>query len=118
MNILDVFTRIDNQLQEVLRRVRPPAKRPAVIIRELIAADTEYDWEIPAGCKKFTMHCRDGTAFRISWLAGKVANSEEPYFTVKANTSYNEDNLDVEPGTRLYLACSSAAKVIEIIVWF
>jgi len=94
-----------------------PAREPSNAVVTLSTANTEYDHQLPVGCKKFTLHCRDGTAFRLSYKQGTVASSDTPYFTVKANTSYYEDGLDVGPGVRLYFACASASKEIEIIQW-
>jgi len=79
-------------------------------------ANTEYSQALPANCKKFLIHTRDGTAFRIAFVTGKVATPTEPYFTIPANASYNEDG--IQPATlTIYFACVSAGKVVEIIAW-
>ena len=98
----------------------PPAGKPSISNIEMPSANTEYPdggHPLPKGCKKFLLHCRDGTAFRLAFASGKVAGSTPPYFTIKANTAYSEDNLSVEEDTWIYLACGSTAKVIEIIQW-
>jgi hypothetical protein len=84
---------------------------------ELTSADQEYDWALPQGCRWFTLHVRDGTAIRIATSKGKVAGSNSPYFTLKANTSWDEGKLRIKPrtGLVLYFACSSSGKVVEII---
>lgn len=92
------------------------SRRPAVKNLHMTVANTEYSYQFPKGVKKFTLHCRDGTAFRLAFETGKVALPTEPYFTVLANVAYNEDNLDVEE-LHIYFACAAATKVIEIIAW-
>lgn len=79
-------------------------------------ADTEYSQGLPAGTKKFLVHTRDGTAFRLAFVTGKVAQSIEPYFTIPVNSAYNEDFLGLS-GVTLYFASSSANLVMEILVW-
>lgn len=92
------------------------SRRPAIRNITMAVANTEYRYQFPKSVKKFTLHCRDGTAFRLAFQRGKVALPTEPYFTVLANVAYNEDNLDVEE-LHIYFACGAAAKVIEIIAW-
>jgi len=79
--------------------------------------DTEYNQALPSNCKKYLLHCRDGTSFRLAFVTGKVATPTEPYFTVPANGQYWEDHLETPSGRTLYFACASAGKVIEIIAW-
>ena len=79
-------------------------------------ADTEYSQALPADCKKFLIHTRDGTAFRIAFVTGKVAGPTAPYFTVPTNGIYNEDG--IQPATlTIYFACAAGGKVVEIIAW-
>jgi len=93
------------------------AKRPSIINIKIIAADTEYSHMLPKGCKKFTLHVRDGTAIRLSFRRGVVKTPNPGYWTLKANTSWAEDNLDIEADTWLYFACDGTNKVLEIIQW-
>ena len=81
----------------------------------MATADKEYEIYFPKGTQFFTLHVRDGTAIRLSHSQGKVAGSEPPYFTLKANTSWDEDKFFFIRNLRLYAACGSAGKVIEII---
>lgn len=79
-------------------------------------ADTEYEQALSANTKKFLIQTRDGTAFRLAFVTGKVATPTAPYFTVRANNAYWEDL--IKPSTlTLFFACASAAKIIEIIEW-
>ena len=124
--ILDALTRrgksvvpalTESEIKALELETMPPATKPSIANIEMPSADTEYLHMLPKGCKKFLLHCRDGTAFRLAFKRGKVATPTQPYFTMKANTSYSEDNLDVEEDTWLYLACGTASKVIEIVQW-
>ncbi len=82
------------------------------------SADKEYSWALPKGCQRFTLHTRDGTAVRVAVEPDKVATSQEPYWTVKANNSWSEEDLgiDIETGLPLFFACGSAGKTVEVIM--
>lgn len=92
------------------------ADTPAIYNVTMTSADTEYSQALPSNCKKFLIHTRDGTAFRLAFVTGKVAAPTAPYFTVPANQSYNEDLIQPSAQT-LYFGCASAGKIIEIIAW-
>ncbi len=92
------------------------ADTPAIYNVTMTLADTEYSQALPSNCKKFLIHTRDGTAFRLAFVTGKVATPTAPYFTVPSANSYNEDL--IQPSTlTLYFGCAEAGKVIEIIAW-
>ena len=79
----------------------------------------ETRWQLPKGCKRFTIHCRDGTAVQVAFQPGQAAGNPPAgtYFTILANTSWWEDNLDIQnEDVALYFACASNAKVVEIAV--
>ena len=89
----------------------------SIINIELTTQDKEYSWQLPKNLKKFTLHVRDGTAIRLAMVADKVAGSNSPYFTLKANTAWSEDHLDIQSDdVFLYMACGSAGKIVEILV--
>ncbi len=79
-------------------------------------ADTQYSQALPAGTKKFIVKTRDGTAFRIAFVTGKVAAPTEPYTTIDANVAWNEDGLNLT-GITMYFACGSAGKIVELQCW-
>ena len=97
-------------------------RNPTVTNVTMTLADTEYSHQLTKYTKKFLMHTRDESAFRLAFVTGKVAIPTEPYFTMLANTRYYEDHIDVYikntdwDGT-LYFASDSTDKVIEIIEW-
>ena len=95
-----------------------PVKEFAIINVPMPSADTEYSWQWPKGLKRFTLHVRDGTPIRISDQMGKVAGSNEPYWTLVQDCSWSEWDIDMEEGLDylLYFACGVANKVVEIIV--
>ncbi len=85
-------------------------------------ADTEYPYQFATGTKAFLMHARNGNEIRMSTQQGIVAmdpatESKDPRFTLKANTSYNQDDLNIRDFTQtFYFACSVASEVLEIII--
>ena len=93
------------------------AQRLYVVTVPMGAQDTEKH-RILHNVKGLRLQCRDGTAFRFAFEQGNVgtANPTEPYHTVLANGHVLIKNLDVEE-LHLYLACGTADKVAEVIVW-
>jgi len=89
---------------------------PAIYNVTMTTADYEYSQALPTNCKKFLIRTRDGTAFRLAFITGKVAGPTQPYLSVPANTTYYEDGI-LSTALTLYFACSTAGKVIEIIAW-
>jgi hypothetical protein len=79
-------------------------------------ADTQYSSVLPAGCKKFSIQVRDGTAARFAFTTGKVATSIAHYETLPADSIYYEDNLNLTSKT-IYFACAVAGKVMEVVSW-
>ena len=69
-----------------------PGATPAIYNVTMTLADTEYSQAL-GSAKKFTVHTRDGTAFRVAFATGKVATPTEPYLTIPANGAYAEDNI-------------------------
>jgi|GEM_PF-1643932 len=92
------------------------AKEPIVYNKTLTNADTEYSVTLPDHTKKLTFQCRTADDIRFAFEPGKVATPTEPYITLKANSTYDEKDLDLV-GKTLYLACSVAGKVVEILVY-
>ena len=84
-------------------------------------ADTEYSQELPQWCKRFVVHTRDESEFRLAFLTGKVAIPTTPWITVPAGCRYEVDKIftDAPTGSRitLYFASDSAGKIIEISSW-
>jgi len=107
---------MDNDEQKEEQLEDTASRRPAIKNVTMTLANTQYHYQFPKNVKKFLLHCRDGTAFRVAFQRGKVALPTPDYFTILANTAYNEDNLNVEE-LHIYFACGVAAKVIEIIAW-
>ena len=79
-------------------------------------ANQEYSQLLPDNTYKFTIRCRDGTAFRLAYVTGKVATPTDPYRTIAANVVKSEDNVNLSAIT-LYFACASTGKIIEIEAW-
>jgi len=80
-------------------------------------ADAEVKYQFALGTKSFLMHTRNGNTVRMSTQQGKVESSIDPYFTLKPNTVYNQDELNVRDFSQtFYFACSVAGEVLEIII--
>lgn len=89
---------------------------PAIYNMTMTNANTEYSQALPANTRKFTIHTRDETAFRLAFVTGKVATPTAPYLTIPANKVYYEDFVNLTSKT-LYFASGSAGKIIEIVAW-
>jgi hypothetical protein len=84
------------------------------------AANIEYKWQIPFGCKKLTMQCRDSTDVYMATNRGCVAGPSDPYFTLKGGTAWDDQDLNIgnlADISTIYFGCASAGKVVEIITW-
>lgn len=93
-------------------------KKPKIIIKTMTDADTEYNIALPARTKKFTMHMREtDTDFRLAFEKGRVAEPKGDYFTVHDGTPYWEENLDLQPIFKIFVACAIAGKTLEVIAW-
>ena len=97
------------------------ARVPVIYNVTMTLADTEYSQVLPYQCRKYTIHTRDESAFRLAFVTGIVATPTAPWFTVLANTRMWEDGVINEyPAASLltlYFASASADKIIEIIAW-
>ena len=102
-------------VKTAVEALTPTATTPVIYNVTMTLADTEYSQALPANTKKFLIHTRDGTTFRIAFVTGKVATPTEPYFTIAANDAYYEDGIKATP--TLYFGCASAGKIVEIIAW-
>ena len=95
-----------------------PSTMPAIFIIPLPVANTEYRWQIPLGTKQFTLQCRDATDVRVATQMNIVANSNDPYMTMKAGTSMDFEGLDIQNlNNYLYFASAGTSKVVEVFVW-
>lgn len=100
----------------VVNQVKP--SKPQNATKTLTGADTEYEIAMPVGTKKFAINMRSTSyAWRYAWQEGRVASSVEPYNTVPAAGTYYEDDVDTALGTKLYVACATAAQVLECVFW-
>lgn len=92
------------------------ATTPVLYEKTMTLADTEYSQALPANCKRFTIHCQDGTAFRLAYVTGKVATPTAPYYSIPAGAVKSESGLYLA-ATTLYVACGTAGKKVEIEAW-
>lgn len=92
------------------------ANTPTKYAVAMTLADTEYSQALPANTKKFRIHMRNFSAFRLAYEAGKVATPTDPYETVPAGAEKYENNLNMAALT-LYFASSNAAMTAEVEAW-
>lgn len=131
---LDKFSRKDEiiiQLNESIRTliqtisgITPAQNLPPVKVKylmvvtvPLISMSTEYHYQFPVGTKRFDLHTRNGNAVRIATEPGKVAASNDPYFTLKADTAYSSEDLNIiDFSQTFYFACDADGEVVEMIL--
>jgi len=102
---------------DILTMPRRSVRRLSVINIYMASQDTEYSWQIPQNCVSFRIKARDGTAIRIATRQVVIATPDEPYYTLLANGTLTEGDLEiVDPEARLYFACDSDAKTVDILV--
>jgi len=89
------------------------AKDVTNAVRELAALVTEYNYPIPDGTTKLKFQNRAGNIIRYAFVTGKVATPTDPYFTLKADGVWYENDLNFY-GKTLYLAGTNAGDVVEI----
>jgi len=98
---------------------KKPDKATAATVHNVVMtnADAEYSQALPANTKRINAQMRENdTAFRIAYVAGKVATPTAPYYTIQVAKEYYEDTLDLTSKT-LYFGCAEAGKTIEILIW-
>lgn len=89
----------------------------AVVV--LTDANTAYPFEVPKGVVNLKIQCRDATALRIGKDAIAVAAgaADGNYFTVKAGTVHDAQDVDPRANMGIQIACGSAGKYAEIEYW-
>ena len=96
--------------------------QPYIRTRNITLADTEYSFQFPAGTRRFMVHTRDESEFRLAFESGLVAVPTDPYLTVLDDLRYFSYEVNVAPndaawdGT-IYFASDDAGKVLEIHYW-
>ena len=106
-------TQVNPATEDSLAKLMPTSVTKYVVAITL--ADTEYSQAL-TNIKKFRIHTRDFTAFRLAYETGKVATPTDPYETVPAGSEKYEDSLNIASLT-LYFASASAGKTAEVEVW-
>lgn len=97
------------------------ARKFIPINKTLTSADTEYKITLPAGCKQFSVKVRtDDVDLKIGATKGSVdtATPRGDYFTLNAGRSWDEPNLELDNEFTFYVACATAAKVVEVVAWY
>jgi len=106
------FTTLETELDKKADEATAPNEYTVTLTN----ADTEYSQALPTNTRAFEFWARESVDIRFAFTSGKVATPTEPYFTLKAGTTYYKENLNLS-GKSLYLACGEAGKHVEIIAW-
>jgi len=106
-------TQINPATEDTLAKLMPTSVTKYAVAMTL--ADTEYSQAL-TNVKKFRIHTRDFTAFRLAYDTGKVATPIDPYETVPASSEKYEDSLNIANLT-LYFASAVAGKTAEVEAW-
>jgi len=117
-DIESILARLDVALSTRATETTLAKLMPTTVIKYAVAmtsADTQYSQAL-TDVKKFRIHTRDFTEFRLAFVTGKVATPTDPYETVPAGSEKYEDNLNIANLT-LYFASGVAGKTAEIEVW-
>lgn len=95
------------------------ASEPSIVKIDLVTANDEYEYRVPAGCKKFMMQMRDGTVFKVATVKNGTKTLNPQYFTMRTAAVIWWDGLDIQDSREavFYVACGVANKVVEIWQW-
>lgn len=99
-------------------KVDPNTATPTPYNVTCTVADTEYSQALPGNCRGFEFQARTEATLRFAFVTGKVAGSVAPYLTLKAGDYYYSPSLNqgASPST-LFVACSTAGVVVEVLCW-
>lgn len=89
------------------------ATSPTITNLDVPTADTEVSHAFQAGLKKFLIRARGRSRIQFAFVS---TESGTKYITIKPNTSYYEQDLNLT-GVTLYLQTSLASEKIEILEW-
>ena len=96
------------------------AEKPQIRNYTLKAADTEYRIPLPPRTRKYEIQARTSVDLRLSFEKGAVADTTQgkEYWTLKADSVYWEDHLDLEGDLILYVAGGTAGIIVEVKIWW
>ena len=118
-DIESILAKLDVALSTRATEATVAKLMPTVVTKyavSLTSANTEYSQALPANTKKFRIHLRDFSEFRLAYVTGKVATPTDPYETIPAGSEKYEDGLNIASLT-LYFASSIAEKTAEVEAW-
>lgn len=91
------------------------AATPTIVNLNVVAADTEYSYALPAGTKHFTVKDRKGDAkTRIAYVMGTSGTN---FKTVDMGNTYEVKDISTIAGLTIYFQSSKASRIIEIESW-
>lgn len=90
---------------------------PTTATITISGADTQASYELPANTVSFSLKSRNGSAFRLAFVTGKVATPTDPYSTIDVSSAYTSpEGSIIKPSTTIYVA-AEAADTIEVVSW-
>lgn len=113
-SLLDIYTRLG-----VLETYQSAHYLTGVSFQtvDMPTANHEYSQALTDDKGLLRANIRDGaTAYRVAWIAGKVAGPTDPYRSMVANSVYEVKAFNMNNKT-LYFACGEASKKMEIEIW-
>lgn len=113
-NLIDIYTRLG-----VLETYQSAHYLTGVSLQtvDMPTANHEYSQALTDDKGLLRANIRDGgTAYRIAWIAGKVATPTDPYRSMVADSVYEVKAFNMN-GKTLYFACGEASKEMEIEIW-
>lgn len=86
-------------------------KIPIIVNVSMPLADTEYSYDLPKQCKKFSIKLRSGTAdYKVGFVSGGT------YKTIDKGVEWCEDRIDPSYIT-LYFQSPTVLQIAEIVCW-
>lgn len=80
----------------------------------IVAANTEYQFTIPATTKKFSIKARNNSKLQICFVSGQSGTN---FKTIFPGSYYEETGLDMTTALTIYFRGNKAADVLEVSSW-
>jgi len=98
-----------------IERYEQMVEEPEVFVLDIPKQNTEYEFPIPIGTKKFLVRERSNNLLRLAFRTGHVAGAVDPYFSI-TTIPYEEDDVFLW-NKRLFIAADADSRKAEIRIW-
>lgn len=92
----------------------PTVSSPTISNVSILLADTEQNFNIPAGTKRFTIKIRGSAQLKVSYVSGQSGTN---YLFIPIGCEYIEDNLSLDLNLPIYFQANKDSQILEIIAW-